>query len=431
VEHLALLVMMGVLPVLLVLSGMCSGCETAFFSLSQHDRRRITRDGSLVANALTTLLAERRDLLITLLLANMTVNVLYFVISTVLLIRMQEDHGLSGGLLAVVSVVQLVVLILCGEVLPKLVAARLNVGWSQFAAVPVLLLHRVIGPLRVALNTVIVTPLARLIAPPRAAAELSVEEMEALLEMSQQRGVIDPSEEEMLQQVLTLGQLKVRDLMTPRVDVLGHNIQDDPARLIELIRSTGLTKIMVYDRDLDHVVGVAYARQVLLRRPRTVRELKPLVRQPMFVPELTRGDRLLVQFRKSGSTLAIAVDEYGGTAGLITLEDVVEQMVGDIAGPFQSNMPALVTQLSPGVWRVSGDLPVHEWRSAFGRLEQQSGVSTVGGLVTARLGRLARAGDRISVANVQIEVEKMDGRRPQTLLISIQAPPAGGQEAGT
>ncbi len=424
----AVILLLILLPALVVCSAFFSGSETALFSLTQHQRRALTRGEHVVATALRTLLAETRPLLITLLLGNMTVNVLYFVLSTVLLLRLERGEHLSATALAAASVTPLVVLILCGEVLPKLLAARLAQGFSTLVALPLLLVHRALTPLRATVNVLVITPLARLIAPSRAPQELSAQELEALLELSQQKGLIDDAEESLLQEVLTLGQLKVRDVMTPRVDVQAFDLDDAPEELLKLVRETRLSKIPVYRGDIDHIQGLVLSRQVLLRPPSTRQQVRQLIRQVQFVPELQRADQLLVHFRKSGQTFAIVVDEYGGTAGLVTIEDVVEEMVGPIAGPYEDSSEQSVMQRGPGRFRVSGALPLHEWQAFCGQVEGGEGLQTIGGLVMARLGRLPREGDRIQIGNVEIEVQRMEKARVRWLDIHLRGEaPAGGE----
>lgn len=422
---LSVTVMLLALPFLLIASGFFSGSETALFSLSRHQRLQMARSKGLVGGAVTTLLVETRGLLITLLLGNMTINVLYFVISSVLLIQLSRRETSGAALLAIASVLPLIALILLGEVLPKLLAARLSMAWSKFVALPLLMVHRLISPVRVASSLAVITPLARLIAPRTAPPSLSSQELESLLALSQNQGVIDPGEQQLLEQVLDLNQLRVRDLMTPRVDIKAFDIVDDPSALTTLIRETRLRHIPVYRGTLDDVQGLIYARQALLDPPRTRTAVQQLVKQVRFVPEQQRVDRLLLEMRKSGSTFAIVVDEYGGTAGLVTIEDVVEHMVGHIPGPFKKNAQPQVQPIGRQRWQVSADLSVHEWADVFGTgpaagvAAGPAVVSTLGGLVMARLGRVPRVGDRITMGNLSITVEQMNGRRIETLTIEL------------
>lgn len=413
------------LPLFLAVSGFCSGSETALFSLSQHERRQISLSSRLLDRKLAWLLGEVRGLLISLLLTNMIVNVLFFVVSTMLLLQLGRLYKLNAAYTTGGSVASLLLLIIFGEVLPKMLSARTPMSAARLVALPLWLLHRVLTPIRHVLSTLVITPLSRLIAPRQKPPELSTQELEMLLEQSQHHGVIDAGEEELLQQVLGLSQLKVRDIMQPRVDIQAYDIVDPPVLLIEQMRATRLDRLVVYEDDLDHVVGLAYARQVLLRRPANRKELEPLIRQVTYVPETQRVDKLLIHMRKKGVTLAVVVDEFGGTSGIVTLEDVVGQMIGHISAPYESQDEQMVVQLSEGRWRVSGDLPVHEWADAFGSVTQMSGVSTVGGLVMAKLRRLPQVGDSVMVGNLRFEVQAMQGRRIAHLYLELDhAPPA-------
>ena len=415
--------MLATLPVLLVLSAFFSGSETALFSLTRHERARLARSGRFTDGLLSRLLSETRALLITLLLGNMTINVLFFVISSMLLLQLR---GVGGVLITLASVLPLLTIILLGEVLPKLVASRLRVSYARVVSVPLWTVHRVFSPIRLASQHLVITPLARLIEPPNRPPELSTQELESLLALSQRHGVIDPGEERLLQQVLDLGQLKVCDLMVPRVDIQAYDLEDDPARLIELVKRTQLRHLPVYRGTLDELVGMVYSRQVLLHRPTTREDVRKLIRQVKFVPEQQRGDQLLVELRKSGATLAMVVDEYGGTAGLITIEDVVEQMVGEIPGPYETAAGPLVEPIGSGAWRVSASLPVAEWAEFFGHSPAVQGVGelqtvrTIGGLVMARLGRVPQPGDQVTLGNVVMTVEQMTGNRVRTVRINLR-----------
>ena len=414
--------MLIALPVLLSCSAFFSGGETALFSLSRHQRLQMSRAKSIAASAITRLLDEKRALLVTVLLGNMFVNVLYFVMGTVLLIGLHDREVLGATAGNIFNIAALLLLILIGEVLPKLVASQYALRWSVFAAVPLLLIHRVLSPLRITFLAVIVEPMSRLLAPKHQPAELSAEELETLLELSQHHGVIDDREEKLLQQVMSLGQMKVADLMTPRVDIKAFNLADDPKQLIEIAARTRVSRLPVFHNDLDQVAGIVYTRQVLQTKPRNLSEVEPLIREVKFVPELQRADRVLVDLRKSSTSLAIAVDEYGGTAGLVTLEDAVEQMVGQIADHHE--VVPEVQSIGPDRWRVSAGLGIHEWIVVFGPIAPIASVSTVGGLVMARIGRVPKVGDLTTVGNVSIEVEKMDGLRIESLLLQLVHPKA-------
>jgi putative hemolysin len=333
---------------------------------------------------------------------------------------MEESHVVGPLGLGALTIVQLLMLILCGEVLPKLVAVRFRRQWSMLAAVPLMLIHKVFSPLRMVLSALVIAPLAQLIAPRHRPPALSAGELETLLTLSQQRGVIDAGEERLLLQVLELSQMKVRHLMTPRVDIEGFEFDKSPEQLMDLIMRTGLSRVPVYRNDLDQFEGVILARQALLEQPTTPEQVAKLVQPVRFVPEQQRADQLLIEMRKSGNTFAVVVDEYGGTAGLITLEDLVEHIVGDIPGSYDAQSQPQVESLGDGAWRAGADLAVADWTPTIGSTPTPASVTTLGGLVMAKLGRLPAVGDRVVMGDMTIEIERMDGRRIATLRIELQ-----------
>jgi CBS domain containing-hemolysin-like protein len=413
------------LPVLLVLSGFFSGSETALFSLTRHQRAQLKASGTLAGTVITTLLAETRGLLITLLMGNMTVNVLYFVVSTKLLLIAQQEHWLSPVALGVASVAPLLVIIILGEVLPKLIAARAAVVCSRLAAVPLLTVHRLISPVRWFASIFIITPLARLIAPRSRPESLSADELASLLELSQRQGVIDPQEQRILRQALDLGRVKIDELMTPRVDLHAFDMDNDPEELIEFFKRTNLRQAPAYRKSLDNIEGFISARRVLLYPPGSRLELNSLIEPATFVPQQQRADQLLAQLRRDGKTIAVVVDEYGGTAGLVTLEDVAEHLVGDIAGAFDDGSQPLVEKTAEGVWRVSAELSTRDWAEAFGQRvpadvhKTLGAVHTLGGLVMAGLGRAAQTGDEITIGNLVLCVDSLDGRRIEYVTVRL------------
>lgn len=422
----ATVLMLLLLVALLGASAFFSGSETALFSLTRHQRARLGRDPAVVARTLHTLLEETRALLITLLLGNMLVNVLYFAVSSALMLRLGRDAGLPGWALAPLALLPLLAIILFGEVLPKLTAARLPEGYARVVAIPLFAVHRAVSPVRRFASAAVIGPLARLLAPGPVVPHLSPEDLAAMLDLSRRHGVINHDEQRVLDQVLALGRLRVKNLTVPRVDVRAFNLDDDPAALRALIAETRLRHVPAFRGDLDHAEGLLYSKEVLLREPQTREAVAALVRPVKFIPELQRADRALLDLRRSGTTFALVVDEYGGTAGLITLEDLVEHLVGEIPGAYEPVGEPRVRAQGAGCFSVDADLPAQGWLQAFGvaaaaQPAPTPGASTVGGLVMARLGRVAAVGDTVALGAVRLTVEAVDGHRIQTVRVELGA----------
>jgi putative hemolysin len=411
------------MPLLLTGSALFSGSETALFSLSAHQRSLLSQSSRAGALAATTLLIETRALLVTLLVSNMVINVLYFTLSTVLMERLIEIGTVGATGTAVIALATLLGIIIFGEVLPKQIAAQQAYAWSGLAGVPLLAVHRAIAPVRIVAERVVIAPLARLIAPSTPPPELSSRELEIMLSMSRQRGIIDQDEQELLRHVLELGSIKVRDVMVPRVDIRGYNLDDPIDALLDVARETRLRHLPIYEGSLDQLRGVVQTRRLLAKPPTGRDDLAGLVKPIYYVPEIAPADQLLATMRERAATFAIVVDEYGGTAGLVTLEDVVEHFIGDIPGAYERDGQPIVEAMSEGVFRVGADLAVHDWDEWFGRnpamTKAAANASTLGGVVLGLLGKAPEQGDRVTLGNMVLVVDHVEGRRITSVRVAL------------
>jgi CBS domain containing-hemolysin-like protein len=416
-------VLVVAMPMLLLASALFSGSETALFGMSATDRLHFRRSRTLSARAVQSLLADQRMLLITLMLGNMTVNALYFVISSVLLLRRPSPAGEAaiafGSLLAIV---------LLGEVLPKMIGNARRVESVSVVAPILLVLHRLIFPLRLFVETVIVDPLSRLTAPADAPPRLSVNELRALLDLSGREGVIDAEEQRILREVFTFSRMRVRHVMTPRVRMHALPVDATRSDVVNAVRETRLTRLPVYEGTLDNIVGTLPVKRYLLADPAERAPLRPWLGPAKFVPQMATLDQLLEEFRRSHAQSAIVVDEFGGTAGIVAIRDVVEEIVGDIVAEdeLEIDAPKLI-----GInrWQISGDFGVHDWAEAFGQRLVSPQVATVGGLIMQSLGRLPTAGDVVRLGNVQLEVEQVDRARIVSAIITLLDEEGSGREA--
>jgi CBS domain containing-hemolysin-like protein len=408
------------LLVLLACSAFASGSETALFSLSRGQLYRLAHQGAAGRLAAALMKTPRRTLN-ALLMLNMLVNVAYAGTSALLVVRM-EQAGFAHWSLAAAAVAALLVLILAGEVVPKIVAFAMEGRWAVWAAPVLTVVEKVLRPLLWVLDRAIVTPLTLLIAP-RAAyqPEITAEELGALLDLSAKQGLIDRDANELLQEIVELTDLRVGDIMVPRVDVVAYDVDDPPAGLIGLLARTRLRKIPVYRGDIDHVLGVIQGKRLLLEPGRPLEQL--VVKAP-FVPESANVERLLVQFRVTRTQLAIVVDEFGGMAGLVSLQDVLEEIVGDLPDPRDRQQEAAVQRLGAGRYLVEGDLAIHDWADLFGIDLSGRRISTVGGFVVSLLGHIPRVGEQAAYRNLRFTVHAMRGRRVSQLLLELEGEPA-------
>jgi putative hemolysin len=402
-----------VLVACLLASAFFSGSETALFTLTRSQLHEMGESRHGLARLAARLARRPRRLLNTLLLGNMLVNIAFSATAAVLVLEL-ESAGQPAWRVGAASVAPLLAVLLVGEVTPKMLAWSVARKWAILAALPIDLVGWLFLPVLWILDRGIVRPFTKILAPPSAqtATDITAEELAGLMRLSAARGVLAHDVGDMLHEIVELTDATAGEIMVPRVDVVAFDIEKPAAELIDLFRETGFRKIPVYRGDLDDILGVIHAKRLLLH-PGT--PLEELVRPVSFLPEAANLEKVLAQFRKTGRQMAVVVDEYGGTAGLVTLEDVLEEIVGDIPDYREAPSRPAVQKLSPTQYLVSGDLSIRDWVEAF-RLEPVKGrIGTIGGLTAALLNRIPREGDSVDYHNLRLTVHAMRRRRVEAV----------------
>ncbi|MEW6251559.1 MAG: hemolysin family protein [Planctomycetota bacterium] len=419
----------ALVPVLVLLSGWYSGSEPVLFSLTRLHIEHNARSGNPLRRIAAGLMQRPQRTLAVILLGNTAVNVLLYANTYLLFAQLGPALGVWAKILP--AVFSLLVVSICCEAIPKALGVRLADRLAPYSAALIHFSGYVLRPAYRVLDLLLIEPLNRLLwgrvgvaegRPP----EISTFELQTLLDMSRRQGVINPVENAFLREVIHLRDLRVRDVMTPRVEVVAYDVNAPAEGLRELMRATRRKKVPVYEGTVDQIIGLVYAKMLFLEPQRSLRQLLMPVR---FVPELSTCEQLLHHFRQTRTQLAIAVDEYGGMAGLVTLEDVLESIVGDLPSPDQPEEPEIV-QLAEDEYDVSGRLSVHYWPQLFGLPRLTEGVATVGGLVIARLGRPGRPGDVVQLGNMELRVTRLKGRRVDRVRIRLLPPEETRPDAG-
>lgn len=422
VALLPLLIESAALLFLICFSAASSGSETVLFSLTPAQLQNDANSSSRLRRLAAAIMVDPRRTLLVILLCNTGVNVLIFSLSFTLFRNLGHLIGPAADVLG--ALFALAAVLVCGEVIPKIIGVRRAQPLTPYAAMYVRGMTIVLGPVARLLEIVLVEPLSRVFlgAGRRGTRDLSTDELKALLEMSRRQGLIDPTENSFLRQVVDLHYLRLSDVMVPRVEVQACDVNEPPERLRELITRTRLKKIPVYEGSIDNIIGLVYAKILFLTPVRNLRDVLMPVR---FVPANIDCEQLLAHFRSTRTQLAIVVDEYGGMAGLVTLEDVLEAIVGELHDPEEKQGVPEIISISDAAYDVSGGLSVHYWADAFGLPKLALRVATVGGLVTSRLGRPARVGDEVRINNVLLRVTGVVGRRVSRVRLEL----VGGRAA--
>lgn len=256
-----------------------------------------------------------------------------------------------------------------------------------------------------------------------AEAGYSVQELKLLVEASEESGVLEDSEREMLHAVFDFGELTTREVMVPRTEMQAVDADAPIHELIHLSIKYPRSKFPAYEGDLDHIIGVAHVKDLVRVQhdQRHTATIRGLMREALFVPDTLKLDNLLQQLRAKKQHLAIVLDEYGGTAGLVTLGDVVEQIVGEVQDSFDKSVPE-IRRLPDGSALVEGLAQIETVNEALGLSLKDEYYDTIAGYVLGRLGRMAKVGDAIDEGGLRLRVEALDGLRIARILLSFPKP---------
>ncbi len=401
------------LPGLLALSAFFSGTEAAIFSLQPLEVERIRRrEGGLAVKALNHLLSNKEAFLTTVLIGNEVVNVAVSSLAASLALSLWGDKGL-GISVAVMTFL----LVLYGEMAPKAWAVAKATTWALWASVPILVFSYLIFPARWLLTRL--AGVSRLL--PQEEKGLGEREFKALVREGRRKGVIKDSEQEMILKVFRFSHTRVGEVMTPRTEMFVLEVDTPPEEAYEKLKEVTYREVPLYEGSLDNIVGIMRTKD-LLGFPWgvvKVESLREIMTEPYFVPESKEVAELLREFQKKRLHMAIVIDEYGGVAGLVTLEDVIEELVGEISDEFDREGEEL-EEVAPGVYRVSPRMALESLEERLGipYPEEDVDIDTVGGLVFHLFGRVPQKGEAVEYKGWRFVVE--DIKRTRILKLRLE-----------
>jgi CBS domain containing-hemolysin-like protein len=417
------LVILGVL-----VNAAASLAEAAILSTNRLSARRaLARSGRKAA--VMKLLERPAEVLSTIVFVNVVASVVAAAVGAQLALQWWGET-LGGWALVVGMALVILVLLVVGEILPKAVASLQPVAIAEAIVRPVHALAVALTPIVRALEWItglVLRPFGWRGGPPPLL--VSEEEVQLLLNVGREQGVIEPDELAMIGNIFELEETTAREVMTPRVAMVCAPAESDPLTVARLIVESGYSRIPIYEESIDHIVGVVYAKDLLAHlikgTPFTLREI---AREPYIVPPGVRVDQLLHDLQEQKKHMAIVMDEYGGVEGLVTIEDLIEEIVGEIQDEYDQPT-AEVRWLEPGrLAIVPGRLTLADFSDLIGHQIEAEEVDTVGGLVADRLGKPPEIGDTVTIDGVTLQVREMSGRGIRSLLVEL--PPAPPAEAG-
>ncbi|MCP4410506.1 MAG: HlyC/CorC family transporter [Gammaproteobacteria bacterium] len=415
---LMLLIQLVLFVILMGLSGFFSSSETSLFSLNETHIEQMRRDEDPHLSLIERLLSEPRRLIVTILIGNEFVNVAASVISAVIVINLLGAESKFINLFIMIPI-----LLLFGEITPKTLAIRNNKAFASFQSRPIEFFARLITPLRWAVRLVADWITTQVVGKERARGNIVTEDMlRVLAHEAVGEGVLDKAEAQYIDQIFDFGNRTVGDVMTPRSQIIFFSEDMPLEQMVDHFRQTRHTKVPVFKKaKRDSVAGILYARDLLgldLKKLSQKRKrVWKLLREPLFVSEFKSASDLFYTLRKHKQSLALAVDEYGGVTGLITMEDLLEVIFGEILSPSELQVQASLENLPDGSMQVEATMSLKKFNRAFGQEFVDDNVETVGGLILARLEMLPSEETQIILGDLEIRVLEISHNHIQTLSV--------------
>ncbi len=416
-----------VLAALVFCGAFFSAAETALFSSNRLALRSLRDRGDRRARVAHRLLEDPARLLTALLVANTIADIGASVLATSITLSLVGRA--RGEWIAFVSVTLLVLIV--SELAPKTLAARHADRMALWVAGPIDTFARVFAPMIRVLSvfaTALIRPFGASITtrPPL----VTEEQLRFLVQVGEEEGVIEQEEREMIHSVFEFGDTLVREVMRPRIDIVAVRSDATINEALGLVMEHGHSRLPVYEGSVDHIIGVVYVRDLLpaLRQGRLDQAVMDVKRPAYFVPETKKVDELFEEMRRRKVSMAIVLDEYGGTAGLVTLEDLLEEIVGEIQDEYDlEERPIQLVDDRTAV--VNARTSIHEVNELLGLELPEENVDTIAGLVYAQLGRVPAQGETLSLAGAELRVEKTLGQRITKVRITRSAPLPAEQRA--
>lgn len=414
------------LLVLFLLSAFFSACEAAFFSLNPLQltemKEKKGRSGALV----NSLLAKPRELLITIYIGNELVNIAISVLITSIAITLFGDIGVG-----VAIGVGTFLLLIFGDIVPKSMSIKLAQSYALMAVYPLKLFYKIVHPAQQLLTGLAETLIRKfgISSLSEMGSAITDAEFRAMVQTGVGEGEIDPEEKEMIHNLIKFSDTTVEEIMTPKVDMVTLSTQDSLDEIIPKIVENFYSRVPVYDENQENIIGVLLTKRLnqIKHLPKENINIKSMLHPPFSVPKSKKIKEMLADFKKMKQHMAIVLDEYGGVDGLVTLEDILEELVGEIDSEMRMDQTPVI-KIAPDNYKLMGVYSLHDFNEYFKSNLPEDQYNTLGGLVFGLFGRVPRSGEAATHKNFKFRIEKMKG--PRILRLHLTLLHTGSPENG-
>lgn len=406
----------ALLLILLFLSGFFSGSETALFSLSRVQVEKIVLSSGKKGKYIERLLERPRRLIISILLGNEFVNISISSISAAIIIHLLGRENLWMNI-----VIVLPILLLFGEITPKTIAIKNSERFALFVAGPLTHFSWITTPIRWLIRTLSDRIVNLFVSESSRTGSLLTEDIiKTIVEEGEKEGVIDSLEREYIYKVFDFGDARMDDVMTPRPNMFYLPEEMPIAEMIREIKDKHFSKVPIFRENHDNIIGILFANDLIeLNKDEIVQSektLQKILRKPFFVPVTKRADELFQAFQRRKISVAIVLDEYGGVQGLVSMEDLLEAIFGDITDEYEENGDQH-EKLGKHLFRINANMTLEEFNELMDTELISDEVDTIGGFVFALFGELPQAKSKIEYQSLIFTVEKIDNNRIESLMV--------------
>ncbi len=405
---------------LLLCSAFFSACEVAYFSLNSLQLNEMSKKKGRMGRIVNSLLAKPRELLITIYIGNEFVNIAISILITSIAINLfgSTGVGIAIGL-------STLLLLIFGDIIPKSISIKFTQSYALFSAYPLQAFAKLVQPAQELFSIWTEKIIGSMGILPHSLKEspISDEEFRAMVQVGEGEGVIDSDERELIQNVIEFGETTVAEIMTPKIDMFTVNIEDSLNDILPRIIENFYSRVPVYGVDEEGILGILFTKDLTRHKhvPREKINLKSILHSTVSVPQSKKIKEMLEEFRKLKRHMAIVLDEYGSVCGLVTLEDVIEELVGEIDSEMrQEELP--LKKLDENHYRIAGTYSLAEFNESFQSELPENDYDTVGGYVFGLFGRIPRSGESTTVDRFKFLVQKMKGSRILNLYLTLMSP---------
>ena len=401
---------------LLAGSAFFSASETALMSLSKIRIRYMEDEGVKGAKLVASLIEKSSDLLSSILVGNNIVNIAATSVSTALFMSIFGSQGV-----AIATAVMTVLVLIFGEITPKTIAANSPEKVALLVSKPINLIMKIVKPLVWVFN-LLTGVIFKLMGIDNDGVKpfITEEELKTMVNVSHEEGVLEMEEREIINNVFQFGDMQAKEAMVQRLDMVAVNIEDSYDEIIEMFKSEKLSRLPVYEESIDDIVGILNVKDIIFLSDEEIEnfDIKDYIREAFFTYEFKKITQLLEEMKKEKSQMAIVVDEYGGTAGLLTIEDLVEVIVGDIDDEYDEEEEEIV-KVSENEYLVEGSTKIIDVNETLGINLESEEFDSIGGFIIGYLKRIPEENELIEVENVKFNIESIDKNRINKIRIFI------------